>query len=80
MRCKAGPGFSRWPHFIWGIELGLWGMETQSQVTVQRPGTVTLDIPGWDFHPTTSLTPIHWTPTQLHSLPLPDLTQTHSRS
>lgn len=30
MRCKAGPGFSQWPHFIWGIELGLWGMETES--------------------------------------------------
>lgn len=25
MRCKAGPCFSRWPHFIWGTELGLWG-------------------------------------------------------
>lgn len=30
MRCKAGPGFSRWPHFIPGIELGLWVMETEA--------------------------------------------------
>lgn len=77
---QSRTGFSRWPHFIWGIELGLWGMETQNQVTVQRPGTVTLDLPTWDFHPATLLPPIHRASKQLHTLPLPDLTQTHTHS
>lgn len=79
MRCKAGPAFSRWPHFIPGIELGLRVMEKQSGdcavVRERDPGHSWVGSPHYK--------PPHTYPPgtdQLHSLPLPDLTYTDSHT